>query len=131
MFCDRHTLQRIEAKLDALQSSMNQILQGESKIMGSLAQLQQADTLIGQAVQALGTEEAADVDAINKAITLIQGLQSSGGITDAQAAPVIANLQTQATNIQNAITALSAARSQLSTTGQPGPAPSPSPAPAA
>lgn len=90
--------------------------------MSQLAALEAVDQAIDQAVQALGTEEAADATAIQNAITLLQNLQSSGGITDAQATPVITDLQAQLASIQAATAALSTARSSLTTAMAPSPA---------
>lgn len=115
-------LRNVPSQLEQLQSSVNQLLTGEKTIMLTLAQLQTVQQSVDQAVQALGTEEQADVTAINKAITLIQGLQSSGGISDTDAAPILADLQTQATNLQTATSALAAARAGLQAAAPDSPA---------
>ena len=97
----------VQAQLQLLQLSVNQLLAGDKSIMSQLAALQAAQAALDQAVTALGTEEAADVTAINSAVTLIQQAAANGGIADADAAPIIADLQAQATNIQTSIRSLS------------------------
>jgi len=111
--------QNICQQIQALQSSVNELLAGGKSIMSSLAALTAVDQAIDAAVTALAAEEGSLVTAIQGAVTFIEGLVSSGSISSAQAAPIIADLQAQATNIQNVTAALTTAQSSLSSATAP------------
>jgi hypothetical protein len=109
----------LSKQLASLQTSLNQLLTGEKNIMGALAQLTAVDQAIDAAVTALTAEEGSLAAGIQSAITFIEGLVTSGSITSQQAAPIIADLQTQATNIQNVTAALTGAQSSLASATAP------------
>ena len=89
------TLDQLAANVVSLQSQVSKILTNQEKIMSALTDLQGAEATVAAAVQA----------AITDIQNLAQQLATLPSVSDADAATITSELNTLATNLNNAVAA--------------------------